>query len=250
MRYYCILPSLNQKIMGHIPQVKEVVHNCHVWDNPNFVDRFPFQKIENEPILSNAVLFSKSKKTDLIESGGIGFSFGSILLSEKLKKILEIFNNFGVQFFQTKIYHKNIVDPNYWQSHIFDVPYDFIDFEKSVIIMKDSDENRKPIKRKLQLNKKDEFLNLANSLRYPKMVNIDKIQFKPEMNLDCFFLRFYGNPYTLVSEDLKDFIEQNNCTGIEFKPIDISISDWLGANGLRANIYGRNPQMGPDGVTS
>ncbi|MEC3906014.1 integrase core domain-containing protein [Tamlana sp. 2201CG12-4] len=136
--------------MGKLPQVKEVVHNCHVWDNSNFIDRFSFKKIEINPILSNAILYAKSKRTDLIEVSSVGFSYGSMLISDKLKNLLEQFNSFGIQFFSTSIIHKENKIKNYWQTHIYDIPYDFIDFKNTDLLLKDRDENRKPIQNYLE----------------------------------------------------------------------------------------------------
>lgn len=235
--------------MGKLPQVKEVVHNCHVSDNPNFIDRFPFKEIERNPILSNVVLYSKSKQTDLIQTGSIGFSFGSLLISDKMKKIMGRFNCFGVQFFATYIIHKDKKIENYWQTHIYGVPYDFIDFKNTDLLLKDRDENRKPIQSYLKrVSNKEEFLNMAETMKYPKMLFLKNISFIEDMNLDYFFFRnFEGASLGIVSEKLKSEIEKQKITGLEFKPIEISLNDWLGSNGIREKVYGRVPQMRPDG---
>ncbi|MGY0408907.1 MAG: hypothetical protein ACWIPJ_11255 [Polaribacter sp.] len=86
MKYFILQSSLNQKIVGKIPQTKEVIHNCHVENEPKFIDQFHFKKIETTPILSNAVLYAKAKQTDLIEIGSIGFSNGSMVIHNKFKK--------------------------------------------------------------------------------------------------------------------------------------------------------------------
>lgn len=249
IKYFSIHNSLNEKIMGKLPQVKEVVHNCHISDNPNFIDRFPYKKIEGNPILSNAVLYSKSKQTDLIQTGSIGFSYGSLLISDKMKKILEQFNCFGVQFFSTHIVHKEKKIDKYWQSHIYEIPYDFIDFENTDLLLKDRDENRKPVQSYLKrVSNKEEFFNMTEAMKYPKMLFLKNISFVKEVDLDYFFLRnFEGASLGIVSEKLKNEIEKQDITGVEFKSIEVSLTDWLGSNGLRGKIYGRVPQMQPDG---
>ena len=248
MKYFSIQNSLDEKIMGTLPQVKEVKHNCNVLIDPHFIDKFPFEKIEIEPILSNPILHPKAKKTDLIDTGGMGFSFGSLFMSNRLKEIIENSNHFGIQFFKTSLYQKNVQDITYWQTHIYDIPYDYYDFAKTKIILKDRDENRKVIKKELEINSKDDFLNITRFLKYPKMVNLKNIEFKPEMNLDYFFPRYLeDNNLGVVSEKLKNRIEEKGCTGIEFKPMDISLNEWLGKDGLREKIYGLVPQMRPDG---
>ncbi|WP_426430679.1 imm11 family protein [Winogradskyella sp. HB-48] len=249
MKYFSINNSLNEKIMGHLPQVKEVVHNCHISDNPNFIDRFPFEKIEVNPILSNAVLYSKSNQTDLIHTSSIGFSYGSMLINDKFKTILEQFNCFGIQFYSTYIIHKEKKIDNYWQTHIYDIPYDFIDFTNTALLLKYRDENGKPIQNYLErVSNKEEFLNMVEIMKYPKMLFLKNISFVKEMDIDYFFLRNYESASLgIVSEKLKNEIEEQKITGIEFRPIDVSLNDWLGSNGLREKIYGRIPQMRPDG---
>lgn len=249
-KYYSIHNSLDRKIMGTLPQLKEIIYNCHVTDNPKFINKFPFKKIEIEPILANAVLYTKAKQTDLIKTGGIGFSFGSLVMSNKLKNLLEKFNLFGVQFFSTYIIHKESKIYNYWQTHVYDIPYDFIDFSNTDLLLKDRDENRKPIQNHLErVSNKEEFLNMAETMKYPKMLFLKNISFVKEMNLDYFFLRnFEGANHGIVSKKLKNKLEEHEITGIEFKPIEISLNDWLGSNGLREKIYGRVPQMRPDGT--
>ncbi len=48
--------------MGKLPQVKSIKHNCHIRDEPNFIDRFPFEEIEINPNLSHTISYGKSKK--------------------------------------------------------------------------------------------------------------------------------------------------------------------------------------------
>ncbi len=228
IKYFSIENTLNEKNIGKIPQVKEVNHNCHIWDNPNFIDRYPFTKIEMSPILSNAVLYAKAKQTDLIHTNSIGFPSGSMLISEKFKTILENFNCFGIQFFSTYIIHKDKKIENYWQTHVYDIPYDFIDFKNTDILLKDRDKNRKPIQNYLErVSNKEEFLNMAETMKYPKMLFLENLSFVKNMDLDYFFLRnFEGANLGIVSEKLKKEIEQN-CTGMEFKPIEMKLTEWF-----------------------
>lgn len=249
IKYFSILHSQDEEILGKIPQVKEVKHNCHISDNPNFIERFQFEKIDKNPILSNAVLHPKSKQTDLITTSGIGFSYGSLLLVDRLKEIFEQFNCYGVQFFSTHIIHKDSKIYDYWQTHIYDIPYDFIDFQGTDLLLKDRDENRKPIQCYLKrVANKKEFLEIAGTMKYPKMLFLKNISFLEGMNLDYFFLKnFEDSSLGIASSRLKREIEKQGITGIEFKPIEVSLNDWLGSNGLRDKTYGHLPQMRSDG---
>ena len=61
--------------MGSYPQVKKVIYNCDVDNDPLFIDKFYFQEIKIKPIVANPVLYSKSKLTDLIFIQDMGFIF-------------------------------------------------------------------------------------------------------------------------------------------------------------------------------
>jgi hypothetical protein len=242
IKYYALEFSLNEKILGKIEQIKEINHHCNVWDEPSFIDKFPFQKIVSKPILSNPILYSASKLTDLIKVSSVGFSFGSMVISSKFKQILDNFNCFGVQFFPTYLTHKDKEINDYWQTHIFDIPYDYIDFKNTDILLKDRDKNRKLIQQNLErMENKDEFLRLVENIKYPKMIYLTNLTFNENMNHDYFFLRYFENNGSLgiVSERLKEELENADCTGIEFRPIEFSLQEWY-QSGERERKYGKN----------
>lgn len=233
MKYFVIENSLNEQILGRIEQVKEVNHNCHIFDDPNFIDRFPFEKIEIIPILSTPVLYSNSKLTDLIMVGGIGFSLPSIVISDKLKVIIDKFNCYGIQFFQTSVIHNNKKIDSYWQTHIYDIPYKYIDFEKTLIYLKNSENRKINYEEPLKIINIDDFNNCINSLEYPFSIHFKDVFFTDEMDLDYFFLRYLdGGHRGIVSQRLKEELESRNCTGVEFRPIEQTLQDWY-QSGIR-----------------
>jgi hypothetical protein len=59
------------------------------------------------------------------------------------------------------------------------------------------------------------------------------------MNLDFFVLRYTeGALRGIVSERLKNELEKNEISGIEFRPIEIDYQEWL-QGGYREKIYGK-----------
>lgn len=241
MKFFAIESSLNQKFMGKIPQVKEFLHHCDVENETKFIDRFHFEEIKIQPILSNVVLFSDAKQTDFIDVyGNIGFISG-YLISSKLKLVLDKYNTYGFQYFKTFIIQKAQKNENYWQTNIFDFPFQYIDFAKTTFLFKYKDINKNDVNEIIQFRNKDEFKSFADQTRYPKWVFFDTIFFNENMNLDFFSLRYTnGGHKGIVSERLKEEIEKQNCTGIEFRPIEISLNDWLKRDGPRDQIYGRS----------
>lgn len=239
MKYFAIQSCLNEKLIGKYPQVQEFIHHCNVEEEPNFIDKFAFEKIKIQPILSNVVLHSVSIQTDFIDVfGDVGFNFG-YLISDKFKKVLEKFNCYGIQLFKTYIVQQNKSFDNYWQTNIYDFPYQYIDYKKTTFLFKDRDVNKNVMREVMSFNDAAEFTTFANKVRFPKWIFFKDIFFTKEMNLDLFSLRYseYGHK-GIVSERLKKEIEDAGCTGIEFQPIELSINEWL-QGGEREKVYGK-----------
>lgn len=239
MKYFAIETSLNEKILGKYPPVKGFIHHCDVDEEPNFIDKLIFEKIEIQPILSNVVLDANAKQTDFIDVfGDVGFKFG-YLISDKFKKILDQFNCYGFQFFKTSIFQNETQFNNYWQTNIYDFPYHFIDYQNTSFLLKDRDVNRNIISQTMNFNDINEFNLFVNNIRYPKMLFFKDISFNERMNLDLFTLRYTEGAHKgIVSERLKNEIEKEYITGIEFKPLELSIYEWL-HGGEREKIYGK-----------
>ena len=227
--------------MGKIPQIKEFIYHCDVDSNPKSIDKFIFEKIEIEPILSNVALYANAKQTDFINTyGHVGFGFGN-LISDKFKHLLEKFNCYGFQFFKTYIVQKNEKVETYWQTNVYDFPYKFINFKKTSFLLKDRDVNRNVISEIIYFKDVEEFKVFANQVRYPKWIFFKDIVFRQDMNLDFFSLRYTeGTQNGIISERLKNELEKNKITGIEFRPIEISFQDWVKSDGPRDQIYGRS----------
>lgn len=220
MKYFIIENTTDAEVSENIEQVKGVKHNCDIWNDKNFIDKSPFVEIKKTPILSNIILNPKSDNTDLIKAGGVGFSFGSMLISSKLKNILTQFNCFGIQFFETYLIKDNTKIQNYWQTHISEISYKNIDFSNTKILLKDRDKNRKPIEKYLDKTNEEDFINMVKFIEYPKMIFLKNLSFKKDIDFDYFFIRHYeGIGYGIVSEKLKKAIEKEKITGINFKEI-------------------------------
>lgn len=240
MKYFIIEHSMNKKNVGKIPQTKEIIHNCHVWDEPRFIDRMFYQKIEGFPILSNAVLFPKSKLTDLIDSGaGMGFSIGSMLINDKIKNIFEKFNLFGLQFFQTFIIHNNIKIEGYWQTHISEQAFSLLDFKKIKFVYKKRIDEKVVYEDIDFINSLQDFLKCKDASEWPVELYFLDLILK-EKEFDYFFLPHFinGTGRGIISGRLKNELEKNEITGIEFRPIEFSINEWL-QEGKREKIYGK-----------
>ncbi len=240
MKYFAIHHSLNRKIVGKIPHTKEIIYNCDVWDEPRFIDRMYFKKIEGTPILSNAVLFPKAKTTDFINTYNvIGFT-GSMLISDKFKKVFEKFNLFGLQFFPTYIIQNNKKIEGYWQTHISEQGFKLLDFAKINFTYKKRFDGKVIYEEINNIKSLEDFLKCKKTSEWPIELCFLNLVLKDEI-FDFFLIPHYinGNGSGIVSEKLKIEIENQGITGIEFRPIEISLNEWLMPGGEREKIYGK-----------
>lgn len=241
MKYFAIEPSMNRKIVGKIPQTKETIHHCDVWNEPKLISNLFYTKIEEIPILSNAVLHPKAIVTDLIEPiSTFGFS-SSMLISNNLKNIFERFNLFGVQFFSTYVIQNNTKIEGYWQSHISEQAFKLLNFKKLNFTIKTNKNDGTVTFEEINFIKTlEDFLKYKEEYKFPTQLyfrNLDLINDK----FDFFFLPHYinGTGKGIISEILKNEIEKQEITGIEFRPIELSLQDWY-HSGEREKIYGKS----------
>jgi hypothetical protein len=238
MKFYSIQHSLNPKIIGNYPQVQAVHHNCDVWDEPKFMEHVQFEKVDFEPITSNAILHKKSKQTDLIHCVTMGFS-RKLLISGKLKTILEKNRKSGMQFFKSQIIQNNLAIEDYWILNMYDSNLNYIDYLNSNVFLQDGFN----IVEKIGIQNFEEFL-IKNSeilkIGYPMNIVIKNISILKSIENNFFLLKNVegGHKYT-VSENLKKEIEDAGCTGIEFQPTELSFNEWLIPGGEREKIYGK-----------
>lgn len=238
MKFYSIHSSLNSKVLGHYPQVEDIHYNCDIWDEPKFIEHTHFTRIDFEPITANAVLHDRSKITDLINVSGMGFT-NKLLVSEKLKGIFESYRKTGLQFFKSNLIYKGKEIDNYWVLNFFEPDMHFINFNNSKIFLT---ENIFDKIRELEIKNLKDYLNMKEIIEeegYPKGILIESFTLEDNIDEDFFFLtNVQGGVSYIVSERIKQKMEQENCTGIELMPIEIHLSEWL-QGGEREKLYGK-----------
>jgi hypothetical protein len=241
MNYYIIQESGNLKIIGKYPQVQSIHNNCHVWDEPKFVEHIHHEKVDFEPITSNAILHKKSKQTDLINvNEAMGFS-GKLLISGKLKTILQNNRKSGMQFFKAPIIQNNLLVEDYWILNMYEFNNDYVDFLNSKILLEEiTFENINSLY--LRINSLKDYELKIEEIRGKKGCNlrIEKLVLsKDKIYNDFFMIRYSFSGIYFVSEKLKKEIEDADCTGIEFQPIELSFNEWTMPGGEREKLYGK-----------
>ncbi|OBX19680.1 hypothetical protein LX77_03724 [Gelidibacter algens] len=238
MKYYVIRNSLNRKIIGHYPQTKEIKYNCNVWDEPKFIEHVHFEKIDFEPITANPILYNSSKVTDLIDVVGMGFT-KKLLLSSKLKNILEKHRSSGMQFFPSSVIRNNRCFDNYWVLNMFEIDMNLIDFKNSSIYETMNVFNKLKLIKINSISEFEEHLKIIEEKGYPHGLLIEKFNLIKNNQIDFFSILYVeGGVKYIVSEYLKKEIEDANCTGIEFMPAEIKLTEWL-QGGEREKTYGK-----------
>lgn len=240
MSYYILQESGNLKIIGKYPQTKDIQYNCDVWNEPKFIGQIHFEKVDFEPIIANAILHPKSKQTDLIDANSaMGFS-NKLLISGKLKTILEKNRKNGMQFFKSPIIQNNLLAEDYWILNMYEFNNDYVDFLNSKILLEEiTSENINSLY--LSINSLEDYEMKIEEIRGKKGCNlrIEKLVLSTDkINNDFFMIRHSFSGIYFVSEKLKQEIENAGCTGVEFQPIESSLNEWL-KRGEREKIYGK-----------
>ncbi len=240
MNFYSIRTSSNNKIVGHYNQVINAVHHCDIWENPKFIDRIDFMKIDFEPIVSNAILEKKAKLTDLINASCVGFGL-RLLISDKLKNILHNESNNKCQFFKSPVIFKNETIENYWISHPYFFNMEYINFNKSIVSVRVRNAGGETEKKSIKINSLTHFIEVLNFHKERmEIVTISNIYINDTVSEDFFMFRYVeGGVKYIVSEKLKKEIEDVGCTGVEFQPVELSLNEWMSPDGKREKIYGK-----------
>lgn len=238
MRYYRINYTLDSKVRGgNNDSIKDYKYHGDIYD-PKFIGRIHFEKVDFIPIPVNPVLFAKAKKTDLIQDGGQ--LSGKIVISTKLKNLLQK-NDFGVQYFQNSIIHKEIEDNGYWVVNPYQTLDENIDFRNSEVIHRKKKEGGGTTPINIYIESFEEYKSkLKEVISNDEMMYIEKAKLLDlSVKVDFFALKHLigGNFY--VSENLKKEIEDAGCTGIEFQPIELSYNEWTSIGGEREKVYGK-----------
>ena len=238
MKYFLINYTLSSKVRGcQNDTIKDYKYYCNIND-PKFIGRIHFQKVDFNPIPVSPVLFSKANKTDLIQEGGQ--LSGKIVISSKLKNLLQK-NDYGVQYFQNSIIHKHIEDFEYWTVNPFQNKNEWIDINNSFVYYRKY--NPEKIEDFQILNLKPiEFKNLVDNKNMFDEIYLYKLSLFEELIDKDFFIvqKTAGGLSYIVSEKLKKEIEEAGCTGIEFQPIDVSYNEWTAPGGEREKVYGKS----------
>ena len=187
-------------------------------DNPYFFSNFFSQKVNLNIIkVPFPILKAKANRTDLL-NGTCNGQNARLLISDKLKAILEKYHHPGLQFIETHITHKGQIYNNYWFTNHFIFDTDKIDYDKSGIFLFNKLDFG--FKFKLAFPNENAFQDYLKKLEFPNTVRIEKPVFKTLNNNLLILYPVNGAVGYYVSEQLKKEIEDAGCTGIDFEEVE------------------------------
>lgn len=242
MKYYSLRFTLDLKIKGNQDYIKKyhfkIPGNLPYWEEPGFIANARFKKIDFEPYIFDIELYSQSRLLDLIFSSGPASLMP--IISGKLKNIITNYREDGMQYFKMGVI-KQGTEFDYWILNMFVINQEYIDFTKSMVtvqIKKPGGETQRIV---VEIGSLVEFEELkAYHRKKMELVTISKLVLIEETKQDFFAIRgVEGGVKYIVSETLKQEIEDSGCTGIEFQPTELSFTEWAAPGGERERVYGK-----------
>jgi hypothetical protein len=213
MKFFRIIDSFDQKIVGKFPQFKTGYYPVHSTD-PRLMLNVFFTKVNESEVFSTVPkLVRGARLTDFMA----GTATGNII-SERLREIFEQTNPIGLQFIEQKIIIQNEEIGGYWLTNNYEFDYNVIDFAKTEIsIMKSVwDEDYR-----IQIKNSEEFVQLVEQIKLPQNVKIFRPYFLENYEKDFFALRYVYNGFSFFcSQRFREKLEAEKITGIRFMELD------------------------------
>lgn len=213
MKFYRIEDSTDLKEVGIFPQRREMNVGLHKDDPRHLFNQPAFAALPKDVYIPSFKLHPKAKLTDVISSP-INSDW---IVSSKLKAIFEMEQIANVEFVPIYLYKKDLTY-EYFLLRSLASRMESIDFYNTVILIKKvlSQEEQE-----IQVNDFNAFQELSEEVEYPRYIQIDKFRIKAECDLKFFTLKYtYGLITHFISENFKDILIKNKCTGIRYMELD------------------------------
>lgn len=218
--FYRIGGSVDNKVIGNVnSQFQDATYGGDI-HSPYYLFQVFMKDVDlNKVIVPYPILNNGSKVTDLIEGTCYG-NHSRLLISDKLKNIIERFSHSNLKFINTHITHKGIVYPNYWFTHPLAFQMEVINYGLSDIHERDIEDYTHD--KILKIKNFEDFKLKRNQYKLPKGLTIKRLVLNSN-NFDIIVLeKVKAGISHYVSEKLKREIEVAGCTGIEFEPIEVA----------------------------
>lgn len=229
MNFYRIQHSLDNKIVGTFGQIIDSIPPDGWESKPNFVQNISFRKFDGEVLTAIGLLDKKAKLTDLLSTVPVGFA-PKLLVSKAFKELFENLAPSLFQFFSCDIEKKG-VNFEYWLASPLVTGWNFVDFTRSETLIRKNKPEGGTIQSIVPIDNLADFNDFVSNTHPDERWNItvEKVNVTPEVNVDLFVLdKVDGGVGYFVSERFKQAVEVLELTGIEFKPSQLNLGEWLG----------------------
>lgn len=234
MNYYRIAPSTDRKVMGIVEQIEDTfsdrssqypaTKHLFLYEDPNAIDNKPVGEEITDCYTLDYKVNDKAVLTEYIRfSAGTS---GRLLVSNKLRLLIEKFQPTGLQFLSSYVFYKG-EKLQYWVLNPLSYPVKYINFPNSEFgIYQGMYDKIKDV----TVSSYYEYLELREIIKkQPKIdgkrniLAVEKLVIdEGKINDHLFWLKIAINESYFVSEELRQAIEELELHGINFIPANLS----------------------------
>ncbi|WP_025743591.1 hypothetical protein [Aquimarina pacifica] len=211
-KFYSIAGSSELKTIGFYPQAE-----YKKGYNPRRNGSFSFRGHEFPDFVPNLELqiHDKAFLTDYINF--LVLPFGMVV-SKKMKVVLDKHILPKHHFYKTKVYHRNNIYEYYWLHFIVDDFWEYLDKEKSYGEVISLNITELTVEKKVPIQSREQIIFEGKKYRVPKVLSLGKIIMKQNfVKYDLYQLQTISYN-TIISENLKNALLEEGLTGFELKP--------------------------------
>ncbi|MHA7130523.1 hypothetical protein [Algoriphagus namhaensis] len=229
MKYFELKNVPNKSLIRDYLDKRKVGDPANIW---NFEDGC---EIKGQPIVPAVLIDSRVKIPDLFKPGGPLSPRTAV--SGQLRAVLEKAGaNQCMQFFPLELIQKEKLLKDYWMTNFTSFSNHLIDFDKSVFIevraVNIATKSYLPPKYACTYLEK-RLKNLDDLESQKKMTKAEKVLFHPEriylkddVATDVVLIKKLSIFGIVVSEKLKNIIEEKGFVGVGYKPLDMNDEEW------------------------
>lgn len=229
MKYFQLKNVPYKNLIKDYIDRRKVEDPANIW---NFEDGC---EIKIQPIVPVVVVYNREKIPDLFKPGG-PMSYRTAV-SSRLKAVLEKAGAYQcMQFFPIELIQKKKLLKNYWITNFTSFSYQLIDFKKSVFVEQRNiltttksylPPKYNTIYQEKRLKDFDDFESQKKMTREEQVVfHPERIYLKEDVITDVVLLKKLSILDIVVSEKLKNLIEEKGFVGMGFKPLDMNEEEW------------------------
>lgn len=209
MKYYNLTSTSDLGIVGEYPQVSTTKDS--LLGSPFSTIKVNYGEIPEEIPFLELEFEKKAKTTDLLSTYSPYFG---IIVSEKLKKLLQTFRLPPHKFYPVNVINKNEIIPYYW-FNFYDNASKYIDYKNSIIEIYHKF-NFKTLSI-MNIESEENLREINSHLGFERNIKLRKISFNKDFpDYDIFMNNVLGFGNNLISKNLLKTLQEDNITGLLF----------------------------------